>query len=373
MNRIVLIEDDLILRENTLQFLKEEGFEAYAAEDGMIGLSIIKKVIPDLVLCDVGLPKMNGYETCVAIKKEEYSKDVPVIFLTAYSDNDHVVKGFEAGGQDYISKPFNYTELLARINAQLDLKYKKDEVDVQNKILEDKVKERTKDLEMAYNQLTQANVELLKLDETKTEFLQMISHELRTPLNSIMGPIQLLKQKVENKSLIELLELVDNSATRLEEFAFTALEITKIKSGKHKLNIITESLSNIVEFAILKSPKNISNKNISINYNINSFIDISCDRDMLVQSFVYILEMAGRFGKSDETLNITSNETTENIYLNFDIVALLSENKITTTENINFQLSKLIIEEHRGSLYITGVNTGRVMISLSLPFIRLAG
>lgn len=367
MNKIVLIEDDPTLRENTLQFLQEEGFEAYAAQDGSIGLTVTREVKPDLVLCDVGLPKMDGYETCIAIRKERGIKDVPVIFLTAYSDNEHVVKGFEAGGQDYLVKPFNYRELLARVNAQLKLKFKKDMVNELNEQLEVKVAERTKELEDALQMLKKANAELLKSDEMKTEFLHMISHELRTPLNGIMGPIQLLKQKVENKNLAELLDLLDHSATRLEEFAYSALEITRIKSGRHIFKQTPESPENIIEYAVLKSPKNISDKSIRIKYKLDGGITINCDREMLVKSVVYILGIVGSYGKFGETLNITSYEAPDNIYLNFDIASQTNQVQIPVEGDFNFYLAKLIIEAHKGTLHITGSNQDRVLIVLSLP------
>src|SRR3989339_1677546 len=177
MKKIVVIEDDTVLRENMLDFLREEGYDAYAAQDGAQGLLLTKEVMPDLVLCDIGLPKINGYDTCIAIKKVDALKDIPVVFLTALSGNEAVLKGFNAGAQDFVVKPFHFSELLVRIKKHIDLKCKKDQLQEMNYLLEKKVKERTAELEKAYNQLESANTMLEKLDLLKTEFLNIISHE----------------------------------------------------------------------------------------------------------------------------------------------------------------------------------------------------
>ncbi|HBX52095.1 MAG: hypothetical protein A2275_04695 [Bacteroidetes bacterium RIFOXYA12_FULL_35_11] len=149
MNKIVVIEDDAVLRENTLDFLKEEGYDTYAAMDGLQGLHLTKEVMPDLVLCDIGLPKMNGYNTCIAIKEVEKLKDVPVIFLTAFGDNEHIMKGFEAGAQDYVTKPFNYKELLARVHTHIELKKSKEKTEAEI----EKVDVLNKKLKVVYNEI----------------------------------------------------------------------------------------------------------------------------------------------------------------------------------------------------------------------------
>jgi len=106
------------------------------ASNGPEALEVMGNITPDLVLLDVNMPGMNGYQVCQAIRSDENLREIPVIFLTAQRDSDFIVKGFEAGGSDYVVKPFESRELLARVQVQLELKLKRDELQRRNNELE---------------------------------------------------------------------------------------------------------------------------------------------------------------------------------------------------------------------------------------------
>ncbi|MBI5220027.1 MAG: response regulator [Bacteroidia bacterium] len=384
MNKIIVIEDDITLLENTLEFLREEGFDTYSAQDGSLGLLMIKEVNPDLILCDIGLPKMNGLDTCTAIKKTDSLKDIPVIFLTAYGDDDNIVKGFEAGAQDYIVKPFRYQELLARVNTHIDLKHKKDQLQQVNNWLEKKVKERTAELENAYRQLKSANAALMKLDEIKTEFLNIISHELRTPLNGIIGPLQLLKLSVDNKNLAEVIRLIDKSASRLEEFSLTALEITLFKSGKNKFHIVAEPAGNLIEFAILKTQNILSEKNITITHSKESDLYIHGDKEQIIKSVAYILEALCTHSAPATKMNIHQKQDSGNVrfdiintchQINTESVSTLFDlfrydyHKSDHNLGLRLYLAKQIIEAHGGHIEMAANKKSGITLSVFLPVV----
>ena len=106
------------------------------AAGGVEALEVMETTAPDLVLLDVNMPGMNGYQVCEAIRASEAFREIPVIFLTAQRDSDFIVKGFEAGGTDYVVNPFESRELLARVQLQLELKLKRDELERRNEELE---------------------------------------------------------------------------------------------------------------------------------------------------------------------------------------------------------------------------------------------
>lgn len=121
----ILIVDDTPKNIQVLgTILRQEGYQINIAQDGLKAIQMAEKVSPDLVLLDVMMPDMDGYETCQRLKQSPETKDIPIIFLTARKEPEDIVKGFEVGGVDYISKPFNSIELLARIRTHLDLWYK---------------------------------------------------------------------------------------------------------------------------------------------------------------------------------------------------------------------------------------------------------
>ncbi|MFH1075964.1 MAG: response regulator [Pseudomonadota bacterium] len=120
---IILIADD---NPQNLQFLgsllSENGYEVGIAQDGAKALEFTRKNTPDLILLDIMMPLMDGYEACRHLKSNLITKHIPVIFLTARTETEDIVKGFEAGGVDYVTKPFNSTELLARVKTHIEMK-----------------------------------------------------------------------------------------------------------------------------------------------------------------------------------------------------------------------------------------------------------
>jgi DNA-binding response OmpR family regulator len=117
MNRILVAEDDATIREGIQSFLTESNYIVDAVEDGAAALEAVRRRLPDLVILDLGLPKITGESVCQEIKKQ--FPDLPVIILTAKNQTQDIVSGFKLGADDYISKPFELEELIARINVRL--------------------------------------------------------------------------------------------------------------------------------------------------------------------------------------------------------------------------------------------------------------
>jgi len=124
---LILVVDDI---PRNLQIvgvvLKEKGFQVAAATSGAQALGMLKHMRPDTILLDIMMPEMDGYEVCRKIKEDKKFTDIPIVFLTAKNEVEDVVKGFKFGAVDYITKPFNAAELLARVNTQVDLKRARD-------------------------------------------------------------------------------------------------------------------------------------------------------------------------------------------------------------------------------------------------------
>ncbi len=123
-NAQILIVDDTQKNIQVLgTLLKQKGYKIYVARDGLQAMETIKRVKPDLILLDVMMPNLDGFETCKRIMADESQRDTPILFLTARVESEDILKGFEAGAVDYVLKPFNTAELLARVNSHLQLKF----------------------------------------------------------------------------------------------------------------------------------------------------------------------------------------------------------------------------------------------------------
>ena len=119
MKKILLIEDDVVLRENTLELLELSNYEVTSAANGKIGVQLAKKMVPDIIVCDIMMPELDGYGVLEALTNNEITQHIPFIFLSAKTERRDVRKGMDLGADDYITKPFNEDELISAIESRL--------------------------------------------------------------------------------------------------------------------------------------------------------------------------------------------------------------------------------------------------------------
>ena len=219
--KVLIVDDNPKNVQLLAKLLSDNGYTIETAMSGVEALELVEEDEFDLILLDIMMPVMDGFEVCDKIKQKETNKDLPIIFLTAKTDIESISMAFSKGGWDYLTKPFNTEELLARVHTQIELKKSKDQLKEVNQWLEEKVTERTAELKVA-------NEKLLNLDNAKTEFLKIISHEIRTPLNGIIGGLSLLKEVESTKEIVEFIDILDESAKRLESFSYKALDISQL-------------------------------------------------------------------------------------------------------------------------------------------------
>ncbi len=204
----ILIVDDTPINIKVLQrILQRAGFQVFVAEDGASALCKVAQMAPDLILLDILMPGINGFETCKRLKTSPLSQDIPVIFMTSLTHKIDRMKGFEVGAVDYITRPFCNEEVLARVTVHVEL-YQL------TKNLEQRVTERTKELSQA---LVERNQALQELKEAQTQLVQGekmsslgqmvagIAHEINNPINFIHANLHHAHSYIQN--LLELLNL----------------------------------------------------------------------------------------------------------------------------------------------------------------------
>ena len=183
-NSLILIVDDIPKNIQLLgNILSNHGYNIAVATNGKQALTIIEKKLPDLVLLDVMMPEIDGFEVCQRIKDNPASREIPVIFLTAKHEVEDKIRGFEVGGSDYVTKPFETAEVIARVRTHLQLKNALDTIHQYNQQLERIVDERTEALIRA------------ERHAAFSMLIQGIVHNLRNPLNAISGSIQLIEME----------------------------------------------------------------------------------------------------------------------------------------------------------------------------------
>lgn len=212
-NKKILVVDDV---PENLQLLEEvlsgADYHVQLFPTGSLALQAAIANPPDLILLDVLMPELSGYELCRQLKAIPALEDIPVIFISALDTPEDKINAFSAGGVDYISKPFQEDEVLARVNLQLKLQCLHKTLEQTNSRLEEKVQERTRELDLA-------NQRLQKLGKLKTDFLTMFSHEIRTPAHGLLGAAELLITEESDPWLVELFSKSEKRITRLIEDA----------------------------------------------------------------------------------------------------------------------------------------------------------
>lgn len=145
MAKLLIIEDERGYLDNVCFILEKEGFETIKAENGQVGIKKAKECLPDLILCDIVMPKRSGFDVIKELKQEPETKEIPFIFLTIYDNEENIIQGFELGAKDYVSKTSDHKILLARIRTHLELKKKRDTLNELVNILERRLEENERD------------------------------------------------------------------------------------------------------------------------------------------------------------------------------------------------------------------------------------
>ena len=244
-NTILIIDDVKITLEVLSQFFREKGFNVLVAENGEEGVQVTEQAHPDLILLDVLMPDgISGFEVCQRLKSEKTTQDIPIIFMTALTETVDKLKGFELGAADYVTKPFQYEELLARVFAHLSIRKLQQELTQQNQLLKDEIR-RSQKLEAAQQKTHQLLEQTLKsqgnsgtddLENCQTElkkchteldtFAHTVAHDLKNPLNTI---IALSQQLGKNSS--------QNRPQRLDAQSTKALQLFS-EAGQLAANIV---------------------------------------------------------------------------------------------------------------------------------------
>ena len=296
-NRVaeILIVDDLSANvEMVSLMLKDKGYEVRTALGGKLALQSVQDNPPDLILLDINMPEMDGFEVCERLKADDKYREIPVIFISSLSETLDKVKAFQVGGVDYVEKPFRLEEFFARIETHLKMRNLRHELSCHNRRLEELVRERT-------DQLAEAHRRLALMDRTKSEFLNLISHELRTPLNGVFGVAELLfNENEKDPSRRELRNMFNTSRNTMMKILDDALLLTQIEVAGNTFSSQTTPLAFIVDSAIT-SVKNYTQPcpAIILPELPPDGINVHGDSSLLVKAFSSLLETAARFSSGE--------------------------------------------------------------------------
>ncbi|MBD2491771.1 response regulator [Aulosira sp. FACHB-615] len=222
----VLIVDDNSANLGVLSdALDQAGLEVMVAKSGKVALERVKYALPDLILLDVMMPEIDGFETCRLLKANPKTKDIPVIFMTALSDTTNKIAGFQVGAVDYITKPFQQEEVLSRVQLHLKLHDLTVKLEHKNSLLEQKVSE----VSQAYTDLKNVQIQLIQSEKLSSlgQMVAGIAHEINNPVNFIYG--NLVHANEYTQEVLKLLHLYQEEYPEPTPRIQAELELTDLE------------------------------------------------------------------------------------------------------------------------------------------------
>jgi len=342
----ILIVDDTPANLRVLSgMLKDEGYKVRPVPSGTLALRAAKSDPPDLILLDIMMPEMDGYETCQKLKESEQLREIPVIFISALNEVDDKVKAFQNGGVDYITKPFQFEEVHARVDTHLRIQQQKQE-------------------------LRQRYKELQQLEAMRENLTDMIVHDMRNPLSGISGFLELL-QMTEESNLSdkgkEFVHKARNSSEFLIDMTSSLLDLSKLESGEMNLDKRECELQVLIREAYNHVESLTEEKRVELDLPDSPHL-LSCDAELIKRVIQNLIGNALKFTSSDGSVSVSilngDGETKvaitdsgpgipedyrEKIFEKFGQVEARQEGKKYST-GIGLSFCKLAVESHGGEI-----------------------
>lgn len=356
-NYAILIVDDMPKNiQLVAKFLTDENYNLFFAQSGAAALKQINSRMFDLILLDVMMPGMDGFEVCEKVKENPETKNIPVIFLTAKTDDEAIAKGFSLGGVDYITKPFNPVELLARVKTHLKLR--------------------------------QREKELRDLNTTKDTLLSVISHDLKTPFFNIMGLGELLLKDFntyDDASKKEFITNIVDSSRISHSLLDNLLSWTRIQTGKIHCNPSDIVFDEVIEDIFKLVKQQALNKKVELEYLPNTKLLVFADVNMLQTIFRNIITNAIKYTPRGGTVSINTREENNQLIIEVKdtgigipparLEKMFTPSKIPSmpgTENelgsgFGLILTKEFVLQNNGSISVESVEGEGATFRVSLP------
>jgi signal transduction histidine kinase len=298
MPKILIADDDPSTRNLIRRTLSMEQADYIFVEatNGAAALELALQEKPDILLLDVMMPEMTGLELCGILKSREDTRPIPVILVTALKESEDRIKGIEAGGDDFLAKPFDVLELRLRVKSLLRIKLLHDE------------------LQQKYEELQTANAELHRLGQLKDDLTNMIIHDMRTPLSSIQLGLQFVLYNSPDLPEMQrkTLGIAHTSMSQLTKMVNDLLDINRMEQGNVVLNKQTFSLHHVVQqrFEELETLAALDEKRFTADIP-DDLPSLQADRDLVARVLGNLLSNALRYAPAQTVIAVSAKVTTD--------------------------------------------------------------
>jgi two-component system, sensor histidine kinase and response regulator len=337
---IMVVDDNINNLKLLVQMLAVEGYDVRPFPNAQRALKAIKLKPPHLILMDINMPGIDGYEACRRLKDDEDVRDIPVIFLSALSETFDKVTAFECGGTDYITKPFQFDEVISRIRTHM----------------------RIHQLQVSLNK---QNKQLKEMQTFRDNLMQMIVHDMLQPLTRISGFTQLaLDNESVTGKLQRQLERVDQNSERLLQMIQSLLTITRLEEKQLPLDYSSNNVSEMIQSIV----KGFDVHNLIQIQGIDPALVVECDTSLIKRVLVNMLSNAADFSPSGKSVLVAAQlmdtsieisvtdegpgvpkESQEAIFEIFHQVSRSSDQRLRNS-GLGLNYCKLAVEAHGGAV-----------------------
>lgn len=375
--RILIVDDE----EKNIKLLKgillSQNYKFYEALNGQNALELVHDVSPHLILLDVMMPGISGFEVCQKLKQDEKTKSIPIIMVTALGEKEHRLKAMESGADDFLSKPVESTEVVIRVKSLIRIKAYHDEIANNSKKIAEK------------------NKKLLKLEKIKDSLVHMIVHDLRNPLWAVSGNIDLMLLDKDKLSLnhIKQLETSIDACQELTNMIDSLLDIYKMEEGQMKLNRKETYLGELVDESIQPFFNKATDKQIAISVkHSNRNLSIQVDPIIVKRVFSNLMNNAIRHTPSEGKIKIATGSYQNNgnllveikdtgngvepayhqkIFDKFEQIKLQKSGISVGSSGLGLAFCKLAIKAHGGKIWVESKGDGKgANFQFTLPVSR---
>jgi two-component system, sensor histidine kinase and response regulator len=331
---ILIVEDSPTQAMQLEHFLQKQNYQVFVANNGIEALDYIQNNHkPNLILSDINMPEMDGYELCRIIKNDDRLKDIPIILLTTLSDPYNIIKGLESGADNFIIKPYDEESLICRIQfnllnntlrtnlttemgLNLSLGDQKHFINSnQMQILElllstyEEVIQQNHKLVIMQRELQQEIVRRKEMENIKNEFISILNHELRVPLTAILNALSIIVDGDAGelpKPSERMIEIAHRNSERMLRLINDMLDIQKIEAGKMEFHLQPLDLAPLAEQAIEANNTYAEKFGVKIELkNTLPDVKVNIDSDRLMQVFANLLSNAIKFSSSGEIVEVS--------------------------------------------------------------------
>ena len=289
----VLVVDDMPANLQLLAgMLKERGYGVRAVPSGALALRAAQAQPPDAILLDVNMPEMDGYEVCRRLKRDERLRDVPVLFISALSEPLDKVAAFDAGGVDSVTKPFDITEVHARVATHVRLRRMQRELE-----------ERKRAVEQAYDRLRQ-------LEQLRDTLTHMIAHDMRSPLTGILAALDFLQSDQESQitdSCREDLALGIDSVRELIRMINDLLDVSRMEASELPLERSPCNVAELARRALDSLGARTRNRSIEL-LGLGELPALDCDPELIRRVLVNLLDNAIKYTPASEVVRVRASQ-----------------------------------------------------------------